>query len=109
MTEEHRDSPYLYLTTTGWKTGNPHQIEIWYVAHKGHYYLVAETRDKAHWVQNIRYHPAVSVRVEGQTFEAIGRVVDPVREPELATEIRALMDVKYDWSDGVIVELSPST
>jgi hypothetical protein len=22
--------PYLYLTTTGWKSGRPHEIEIWF-------------------------------------------------------------------------------
>ncbi len=109
MTVAQGDSPYLYLTTTGWKTGQPHQIEIWFVAHKGQYYLVAETRDKAHWVQNIRRHSAVTFRVEGKTFQGTGRVVDPAQEPGLAAEVRALMDAKYDWSDGVIVELSPSS
>ncbi len=102
------DSPYLYLTTRGWKTGHPHEIEIWYVPCRGKYYLVAETRDKAHWVQNIRQNSAVSVRVEGQTFQGAGRVVDPAQEPDLAAEVRALMDAKYEWSDGLIVELSPS-
>ncbi len=102
------DASYLYLTTTGWRSKNPHQIEIWFVACRGKYYIVAETRDKAHWVQNIRHNPAVTVRVEGRTFQGTGRVVAPAQEPDLAAEVRALMDAKYEWSDGLIVELSPS-
>ncbi len=108
MAEAPGDSPYLYVTTTGWKSGSPHQVEIWYVAHKGRYYIVAETRDKAHWVQNIRHNPAVTVKVEGRTFHGTGRIVDPAQEPELAAAVRALMDTKYEWSDGTIVELAPS-
>ncbi len=27
------EPPYLYLTTTGRRSGNPHEIEIWFVAH----------------------------------------------------------------------------
>ncbi len=108
MTETPGDSPYLYLTTTGWKSKKQHQIEIWYVARHGKYYLVAETRDIAHWVQNIRHHPTVTFRVEGQTFEGTGRIIAQEREPDLAADVRALMDAKYDWSDGLIVELAPA-
>ncbi len=103
------NSSFLYLTTTGWKTQKPHQIEIWYVARKGRYYLVAETRDKAHWVQNIRHNPAITVQVEGRTFKGSGRVIDPIQEPDLAAEVCALMDAKYEWSNGLIVELSPTS
>ncbi len=103
------DPNFLYLTTRGWKSAKAHEIEIWYVSYQGKYYLVAETRDKAHWVQNIRHHAAVTFRVEGTTFEGTGHVVDPVVEPALAAEVRALMDAKYEWSDGVIVELSPAS
>ncbi len=108
MAEPYRDSPYLYLTTTGWKTGKAHRIEIWFVERQAKYYLAAETRDKAHWVQNIRHRSAVMFEVGGQTFHGAGRVIDPAQEPDLAVEIRALMDAKCDWSDGLIVELASS-
>jgi deazaflavin-dependent oxidoreductase (nitroreductase family) len=100
-------SEYLYLTTTGWKSGKPHEIEIWYVAHGGRYYIVSEHREHSHWVQNIAHHPSVTFRVEGETFKGRGRAVDPAQEPELAAAVAALMDAKYDWSDGLIVELTP--
>lgn len=101
------DDQYLYLTTTGWKSGKTHQIEIWYVFHSGRYYLVAETGERAHWVQNIRRDPAISVRVGSLQLTGIGRAVDRAAEPELATAVAALMEAKYDWSDGLIVELTP--
>lgn len=102
------DEPqFLYLTTTGWKSGRPHDIEIWFVAHEGRYYLVSEHREKSHWVQNIRHHPAVAFRVGDQRFQGSGRVIDPQIEPELAAAVSAKMDAKYEWSDGLIVELAP--
>ncbi len=115
MAESHQDTqqipdnvPYLYLTSLGWKTGNPHPIEIWFVAHQGRYYLVSEMREKSHWVRNIRHNPAVTFRVGERTFQGTGRVVDPAQEPQLAAQVSALMDAKYDWSDGLIVELTPT-
>lgn len=98
---------FLYLTTTGWKTGQPHEIEIWYVTHHGRFYLVAESGEKTHWVRNIRHSPTVSFYAEGGQHSGQGRVVDPNSESELAGAVRTLMDAKYDWSEGVIVELAP--
>src|SRR5262245_44820813 len=98
---------FLYLTTTGHKTGNPHEIEIWYVAYEGRYYLVAEGRERSHWVQNIRHNPAVHFHVEGQAYQGTGRAIDPTAEPELAAAVSKLMDDKYNWSNGLIVELKP--
>jgi len=38
---------------------------------------------------------------------AQARVVHPAHEPEVAAKIHAQIDAKYDWSDGLIVELTP--
>jgi deazaflavin-dependent oxidoreductase (nitroreductase family) len=105
--ESPNDTQYLYLTTRGRKTGNPHRIEIWYVAHAGSYYLVSERREGSHWVQNILNDPAITFSVGESNFAGKGRTVDPTREPELAQTVAALMDAKYGWSDGLIVELKP--
>jgi deazaflavin-dependent oxidoreductase (nitroreductase family) len=102
-------SPYLYLTTTGHRTGRPHEIEIWYVERGGRYYIVAEHRERAHWVRNIRHDSRVHIRVAGLYAPGRGRVVDAEAEPALAAAVSALMDAKYDWSDGLIVELTPDT
>ena len=76
MTEELQ---YVYVTTTGWKSGNPHTIEIWFVAYDGRYYIVSEHRERSHW-QNIRRNPAIAFRVGDRHFGR-GRVVDPAAEP----------------------------
>lgn len=96
---------YLYLTTIGWISGEPHEIEIWFVAHNGAYYLVSERRERSHWVQNIQRNPSITFRVGDHTHKGTGRIIDPGAEPELAAAVRQLMDAKYDWSDGLIVEL----
>jgi deazaflavin-dependent oxidoreductase (nitroreductase family) len=99
----------LYLTTTGRNSGEPHEIEIWFVEHEGKYYLVSEHRERSHWVLNIVHNPKVSFWVDGQIYVGSGRTVTPQTEPELAAAVSAKMDAKYGWSEGLIVELSPGT
>jgi deazaflavin-dependent oxidoreductase (nitroreductase family) len=110
MSDEQQPA-YLYLTTTGRLTGNPHEIEIWFVEYAGNYYLVSEYPDRADWVKNISHNPAVKFRVGNRSAESIpgtGRMVDRAAEPELAAAVSRLMDAKYDWSSGQIVELKPA-
>lgn len=106
------EPPYLYLTTRGWKSGQAHEIEIWFVEHDGRYYLVSERLEQSHWVRNIRANPAVTFRVGERTavplIAGVGRVVDRSAESSLAAAVAAKMDQKYDWSDGLIVELAPN-
>jgi len=98
---------FLYLTTTGRKSGLPREIEIWFVAYDDCYYLCSEGRERADWVQNIQCNPAVSFWVEGQTYQGLGRPMDPALEPALAAALTAHFDAKYGWSDGLMVELCP--
>ena len=97
---------YLYLTTTGRVTGQSREVEIWFIEHGGHFYLVAE-RESANWVRNIQSQPQVKVRVGDAEFNAIARVVHSDREPQLAATVKALFDIKYGWSDGLVAELTP--
>ena len=64
---------YLYLTTTGRVTSQPHEIEIWFTEHGGHFYFVDE-RESANCVRNIQSQPQVKVRVGDAEFNAIARV-----------------------------------
>lgn len=98
---------YLYLTTTGRRSGLPREIEIWFTARAGRYYLIAEHRERAAWVRNIIHEPRISARIGDLRFEGRGRVLDETREAGLWAEVRALSDRKYGWSDGLIVELEP--
>jgi deazaflavin-dependent oxidoreductase (nitroreductase family) len=98
---------FLYLTTIGWKTGKQHRIEIWFVEYNKRYYLISERRKHAHWVQNIVHNPNVSFTVGHETFEGTARIVDPDKESNSTAEVSKLMDTKYGWDDGLIVELIP--
>jgi deazaflavin-dependent oxidoreductase (nitroreductase family) len=105
---------YLYLATTGRKTGNPHRIEIWYVEHDQRYYLASERREASHWVQNIAANPAVSFSIGTRDNpEAVlplstgtGRILDDQESSALVTAVKRAMDAKYKWSDGLIVQLA---
>jgi hypothetical protein len=69
--------------------------------------VIAEHRDRANWVRNIRANPHVRVRVDDRRFAGTARLVDDEREPDLAEAVKALSDAKYGWSDGLIVEITP--
>jgi deazaflavin-dependent oxidoreductase (nitroreductase family) len=106
---------FLYLVTRGRKTGAPREIEIWYVELAGNFYIVSERREHAHWVRNLRVLADVSFSVGSRNDReshvrrtpARARVVDDATDPELTPQIRALMQQKYGWSDGLVVELAP--
>ena len=100
--------PFLYLTTRGWKTGRPHQIEIWYVEVGGSYYIISEMRERSHWVQNIRREPKVSFTVDEKKLGGRARIVDATNEIELAGRVTRSMNELYRWSAGTIVALTPS-
>lgn len=102
-----KNSHFLYLTTTGWKSGNSHEIEIWFVEHDGCYYLISEHDGNAHWVQNINHHAEVTFWVAGATYRGSGCIIDAGLDFDLAATIRGKMNAKYGWSEGLIVELCP--
>jgi deazaflavin-dependent oxidoreductase (nitroreductase family) len=100
---------FLYLDTMGWKTGKRHQIEIWFVKYDDKYYVMSGHGERSHWVQNIAHDPNVSFRVSDKRFEGTARIVKQRDEPRLAKEVAKLMNAKYRWDDGLIVELKPAT
>ncbi len=108
MASPSPQSQFLYLTTKGWKTGNSHNIEIWFVEQDKKYYILSERKKKAHWVQNILHDPKISFQVNSKTFNGHGRIIGDSEEKDLILKISAMMDSKYGWSDGLIVELSLS-
>jgi len=98
---------FLYLTTRGRTSGEPREIEIWFTERASLFYIIAEY-PTAHWVQNIRAHSDVSVRVRDSAFAASARVLDPQADAALILEVQVLSREKYRWGEGLIVELTPS-
>jgi deazaflavin-dependent oxidoreductase (nitroreductase family) len=97
--------PFLYLTTTGRRSGLPREIEIWFTVRRGRYYLVAEQGERANWVQNILTDPRVRFRIGDQAYHGYARVVSARAEPALTKTIRRLSETKYGWGRGLVVEL----
>lgn len=105
--------PFLYLTTTGRCSGLPRQIEIWYVEHNQCFYIVSEHQENAHWVKNILNKPvvlfSVGMRTDPESVQSeqrtLARTIRNPKEPNLVNQVLALMNAKYGWSDGLIVEL----
>jgi deazaflavin-dependent oxidoreductase (nitroreductase family) len=98
---------YLYLTTTGRVTGQPREIEIWFVESGGKFYILAEHFHKTQWVKNILHDPRVRARIEGRNFEATARVLDEKKDSELWEMAQTLGREKYGWGDGLPVEITP--
>jgi hypothetical protein len=102
-------SQFLYLTTKGWKTGKLHKIEIWFVKRDKKYYVLSEHRKGAHWVQNILCDSKISFQVNNQILNGYGRVIeDAATEKDLILRVSELMDKRYGWRGGLIVELYSS-
>lgn len=107
MTGALADLSVLYLTTTGRTTGLPRQIEIWFVAAGGRFYLLAEHFRRAQWVQNIERNPRVAMRIGGEERAATARVLDETADRETWMLAQDLARRKYGWGDGLPVEITP--
>ena len=88
--------PYCYLTTTGRRTGNPHEIEIWFGIEQGVLYILAGNREKSDWVANLIKQPNVTIRIAGTTYHATARVVEPNTEEDAMA--RKLLVDRYQES-----------
>lgn len=88
---------YCYLTTRGRVTGNPHEIEIWFIVYENSLYLMSGGMDKSDWVKNLLKEPLVTLRLAGQTFPAVASLLDD-KTTELL--IRTAMAIKYNEWEG---------
>ena len=95
------------MTTHGWKSGKEHRIEIWFVEHNKRYYIISERLKNSHWLHNIKHNATVLFTINDKVFKGNARIVDQEKEPALSAEVLKLMDSKYKWSQGLIVELTP--
>jgi hypothetical protein len=69
---------------------------------------MSERGMKAHWVRNINHNPRISFSINDSEYEGEGRIVDSKKESQLAAQVSEIMNAKYHWDQGLIVELSPS-
>ena len=99
MFERLADEDMCYLTTTGRKTGTPHEIEIWFGIRDGTLFMLSGGGAAADWVKNIRKDPQVRLRINTQTAALRARLVKPGSRDD--TVARELLDAKYmGWHQG---------
>ncbi|HYN37319.1 MAG TPA: nitroreductase family deazaflavin-dependent oxidoreductase [Actinomycetota bacterium] len=92
------DESFCYVTTKGRVTGNPHEIEIWFVVSDGALFLMAEGGERADWVRNMRADSAVKVRLAQTEFDAVAH---PAPTDVDEDSIRRAMAAKYQgWEEG---------
>jgi deazaflavin-dependent oxidoreductase (nitroreductase family) len=81
-----RGVPTLLLTTTGRRSGKPHQVPLIY-GQDGDRYLVVASRGGApehpEWYRNLRVHPEVEVQIRAERFRARARTATPEEKPAL--------------------------
>lgn len=107
------DEKYIYLTTRGRKTGNPHTVELWfalidkkiYLSHEGLY---------TDWMKNILKDSRVEFRIGKVRFRGNARIVEDRETFQLGKHAlyfkyygKANEDTIDDWfSESTIIEIS---
>ena len=97
---ELADAEYCYLTTRGRRTGRPHRIEIWFVAHEDAAYVLAG--GKGDWYRNLVADPAVTLEVGGERRDTQASTI-AVDAPVNAV-VRPAMVAKYQPGSGEDLE-----
>jgi deazaflavin-dependent oxidoreductase (nitroreductase family) len=97
------DDDYCYLTTTGRRTGRPHEIEIWYAESDDRrtLYLLAGAGDSSDWVRNLRADAGCTVRLgsrDAPVIAATSRILDEPDDEALAA--RGLVFEKFQPRNG---------
>jgi deazaflavin-dependent oxidoreductase (nitroreductase family) len=94
------------LTHYGRKSGQPHQVTVWFLVDGEAVYLVTADRGRQ-WVRNVLARPTVELRMGGETFRG---EVEPLTLPTEVAHVVELLRRKYwlarlylwlkRWPDG---------
>lgn len=79
--ERHADEQYCYLTTTGRRSGQPHEIEIWFAAVENTIFLMNGGAEhsapgESDWVKNLQNDPVATVRIGDRQYRGVARMVE---------------------------------
>ena len=92
----HADEECCDVTTIGRRSGEPHEIEIWFGVIDDTMYLISGNGPTADWYRNALNDSQVSVRLAGEMHEGVAR---EVTDPDERRRVGDLMGAKYPW-DG---------
>ena len=92
--------PYVWLTTTGRRSGLARTVELWFVLQDRTAYFLAGGGERAQWVRNADVHPHVTVRLGSHDYAGLARRPSPGTEEEMSARRR--MAAKYQgWREGL--------
>ncbi len=100
---EWADIECCYLTTTGRRSGRPHEIEIWFGVIDSSLYLISGNGPTADWYQNIVANPEVTVHIGHETRAGRASVVT---DPEERHRVGDVMGAKYVWDGDPAIGLT---
>ncbi len=108
------DEKYIYITTIGRRSGNPHTVELWFAASIGKIYLSHEG-PYTDWMKNILKDSQVEFRIGNIKFKGKTRIVSEMETFEVGKHAlylkyygKASQDVIDDWfSESTIIEITP--
>ena len=66
---------------------------------------MSELGKNAHWVRNIKHNARIAFSIDGLNYKGEARVIDFLKESQLAAQVSSMMNAKYKWDQGLIVEL----
>lgn len=92
----HTDTECCYLGTVGRRSGNVHEVEIWFGVIGDTLYLISGNGPGADWYRNASAHPHVTIRIDEATWAGEAR---PVTDADERRRVGVLMGAKYPW-DG---------
>jgi len=100
---ERADIECCYLTTTGRRSGRPHEIEIWFGVVESTLYLISGNGPSADWFQNLVADPNVTVRIGHETRAG---QASAVTDPEERRRVGDVMGAKYVWDGDPAIGLT---
>ena len=100
---EHAEIDCCYLTTTGRRSGKPHEIEIWFGVIDSTLYLISGGGTSADWYQNLAADAKVTVRIANQTRTGRARLVTDEDERHRVGDV---MGAKYVWDGDPAIGLT---
>ncbi len=112
--EAVKNNKFIYLTTSGRKTGKPHVVELWFAYAEGKIFLSHEGA-YTDWMKNLTKNEHVRARIGPLNFEATAKIVNGGNPRELGKKSLyekyyqpASKEVIDDWFElSTVVELTP--
>lgn len=99
----HAEVECCDITTIGRRSGNPHELEIWFGVIGEVMYLISGNGPTADWYRNALANPEVSVRLVGELHQGLAR---PVVDVDERRAVGDLMGAKYSWDGDASIGLT---